>query len=209
MSYDEEHSWVGRGPTTGTKAATFFCFTPRLLCLLVHMGQTASTPAPPPSAPAAQPTLAKCPVDHATIPKSAPMAAPAVSSSPTPAQCPVQHDGAPLNARNQMPDLPQHAIYQNQAVSLSTERITSSIPRDASSNWDYPSPQQFYNALVRKGWGTPEEHIDTMVEIHNFLNEQAWNEVLKWESRHGESVLQLSCLLLYAYVRTLVRMACY
>jgi len=188
MSYDEEHSWVGRGPTTGTKAATFFCFTPRLLCLLVHMGQTASTPAPPPSAPAAQPTPA---------------------SSPTPAQCPVQHDGAPLNARNQMPDLPQHAIYQNQAVSLSTERITSSIPRDASSNWDYPSPQQFYNALVRKGWGTPEEHIDTMVEIHNFLNEQAWNEVLKWESRHGESVLQLSCLLLYAYVRTLVRMACY
>ena len=108
-----------------------------------------------------------------------------------------------------MPDLPQHAIYQNQAASLSTERITSSIPRDASSNWDYPSPQQFYNALVRKGWGTPEEHVETMVEIHNFLNEQAWNEVLKWESRHGESVLQPPCLLLYAYVTTLVRMACY
>lgn len=166
------------------------------------MGQTASTPAPPPSAPVAQPTPAKCPVDHSTTPMAA------ASSSSTSAQCPVQHDGAPLNPRNQMPDLPQHAIYQNQAASLSTERITSSIPRDGSSNWDYPSPQQFYNALVRKGWETPEQHVETMVDIHNFLNEQAWNEVLRWESRHGESVLQLSYLLLHAYVRVLARMAC-
>lgn len=166
------------------------------------MGQTASTPALPPSAPAAQPIPAKCPVDHSTTPMGA------ASSSSTPAQCPVQHDGAPINTRNQMPDLPQHAIYQNQTASLSTERITSSIPRDGSSNWDYPSPQQFYNALVRKGWETPEQHVETMVDIHNFLNEQAWNEVLRWESRHGESVLQLPYLLLHAYVRVLVRMAC-
>jgi len=165
------------------------------------MGQTTSTPAPPPIAPTVQPASAKCPVDH-----SAPVAA--ASSSSTPAQCPVQHDGAPLNPRNQMPDLPQHAIYQNQAASLSTERISSSIPRDRDSNWDYPSPQQFYNALVRKGWETPEEHVETMVEIHNFLNEQAWNEVLKWESRHGKSVSQLSCLPLHAHLRILVRKAC-
>jgi hypothetical protein len=36
---------------------------------------------------------------------------------------------------------------------------------------------------VRKGWETPEEHVETMVEIHNFLNERAWNEVIKWEKR--------------------------
>ena len=146
------------------------------------MGQTASSPVPPPPAPVSQPTSAKCPVDHSAMAPT--------SSSSAPAQCPVQHDGdgAPLNPRNQMPNLPQHAIYQNQTASLSTERITSSIPRGEGSNWDYPSPQQFYNALVRKGWETPEEHVDTMVEIHNFLNEQAWNEVLKWESRLGESV---------------------
>ena len=180
ISYDEEHSWAGQGSNRCTKATTFFASP---------MGQTASTPAlpPPTPTPATQPAPAKCPVDHSAIPKSAPMAA--ASSSSTPAQCPVQHDGTPLNPRNQMPDLPQHAIYQNQTASLSTERITSSIPRDGSSNWDYPSPQQFYNALVRKGWETPEQHVETMVEIHNFLNEQAWNEVIKWESRHGESVL--------------------
>jgi cytochrome c heme-lyase len=164
------------------RSASPFC----LPVCLVRMGQAASTPAPPPSAPAAQQAPAKCPVDHSAMAKSAPT--PAASSSSASAQCPVQHDDSSLNPRNQMPDVPQHAIYQNQAASLSTERIASSIPRDGSSNWDYPSPQQFYNALVRKGWETPEEHVETMVEIHNFLNEQAWNEVLNWESRFGESV---------------------
>ncbi|KAK9898208.1 cytochrome c and c1 heme-lyase [Cystobasidium minutum MCA 4210] len=53
---------------------------------------------------------------------------------------------------------------------------------DASaSNWVYPSPQQFYNALMRKGKDTPEESIDVMVQIHNFLNEKAWDEVRRWE----------------------------
>lgn len=48
----------------------------------------------------------------------------------------------------------------------------------------YPSPQQFYNALVRKGWETPEESIPTMVAIHNWMNEAAWSEVVRWESRY-------------------------
>ncbi|POW15251.1 hypothetical protein PSTT_02190 [Puccinia striiformis] len=50
--------------------------------------------------------------------------------------------------------------------------------------WVYPSPQQFYNALVRKGWETPEEAIPIMVDIHNWMNEAVWNEVLRWESRY-------------------------
>jgi cytochrome c heme-lyase len=101
--------------------------------------------------------------------------------APAPAECPVKHDD--VNPRNQMPNIPQHSISMNQEASLSTERVSSTIPRDERSTWDYPSPQQFYNALVRKGWETPEEHVETMVDIHNFLNEQAWSEVLKWEER--------------------------
>jgi hypothetical protein len=30
--------------------------------------------------------------------------------------------------------------------------------------------------------------VETMVEIHNFLNEEAWGEVLKWEKRHNRYV---------------------
>lgn len=82
---------------------------------------------------------------------------------------------------------------------LPVAREESSIPRDEGSRWEYPSPQQFYNALVRKGWETPEEHVETMVQIHNFLNEQAWLEILKWEKKENPYVLfvlyLLTCLL--------------
>lgn len=123
------------------------------------MGQTTSTPA----------TTAASP------PSSCPMHQPAAA----PAKCPIDH-----SALNQMPVLPQSQA-PNQTIALPVERTVSSIPRDSSERWEYPSPQQFYNALVRKGWETPEEHIETMVEIHNFLNEEAWNEVVKWERRAG------------------------
>lgn len=79
-----------------------------------------------------------------------------------------------------MPVLSQYPAVA-QSTYLPTDRETSSIPRDEGDRWDYPSPQQFYNALVRKGWETPEEHVETMVQIHNFLNEMAWDEVQKWE----------------------------
>ncbi|EIM86676.1 cytochrome c and c1 heme-lyase [Stereum hirsutum FP-91666 SS1] len=79
-----------------------------------------------------------------------------------------------------MPVLSQ-APAAAQSTYLPTDRETSSIPRDEAGKWEYPSPQQFYNALVRKGWETPEEHVETMVNIHNFLNEMAWDEVKRWE----------------------------
>lgn len=79
-----------------------------------------------------------------------------------------------------------------QVLDLPIDREISSIPRpkvgdttdeDHAGKWEYPSPQQFYNALVRKGQETPEDSIEMVVAIHNFLNEQAWEEVMKWEKR--------------------------
>ncbi|CAG8577439.1 10237_t:CDS:2 [Paraglomus brasilianum] len=99
---------------------------------------------------------------------------------------PQTHSGDALSPENQMPNLSQLPA-PNQRISLPTDRTISSIPKASSSNyWEYPSPQQFYNALVRKGWETPEESIETMVDIHNFLNEEAWNEILKWEKEKCE-----------------------
>lgn len=121
--------------------------------------------------------------------KAAPGTAPTLPPAP-PAECPIAHDK--VNPLNQMPSLSQ-SPSPNQAVALPTDRVFSSIPRPStpdeptaaasSGRWEYPSPQQFYNALVRKGWETPEEHVETMVQIHNFLNEEAWGEVLKWENQ--------------------------
>ncbi|KAJ6534630.1 cytochrome c and c1 heme-lyase [Mycena vulgaris] len=122
-----------------------------------------------------------CPIDHKSPPNAAACPVPH-ETSPKLAQCPIEHDS--INSLNQMPNLSQEAA-PSQSAALPTSRTESSIPRDPSTKWEYPSPQQFYNALARKGRETPEEleHVETMVEIHNFLNEQAWQEVLKWEKR--------------------------
>jgi cytochrome c heme-lyase len=163
------------------------------------MGQTASTPAPPaasaaipagcpmhekPVAPAPPPP-AQCPVPH-NGPSSSSSSSKAAGPSGL-AACPVPHDArtaGALNPLNQMPELAQ-TMAPGQTDALPTDRTTSTIRRGAEERWEYPSPQQFYNALVRKGWETPVDAIETMVQIHNFLNEEAWLEVLQWEHRRG------------------------
>jgi cytochrome c heme-lyase len=122
-------------------------------------------------------SAANCPVDHASLSKSA---------SAPPAQCPVQPSET-LDPRNHLPVLTQERS-PSQTTDLPTERTASSIPRDGTGHWEYPSPQQFYNALVRKGWETPENEIETIVQIHNFLNEKAWEEVQKWEAEVNKCV---------------------
>ncbi|RFU36234.1 hypothetical protein B7463_g8, partial [Scytalidium lignicola] len=92
-----------------------------------------------------------------------------------------------LNPLNYMfPDLSQDRAA-NQAVSLPTEREPSSIPKGTGDgNWEYPSPQQMYNALLRKGYtDTDITAVESMVSVHNFLNEGAWAEIVEWERRFG------------------------
>ena len=75
----------------------------------------------------------------------------------------------------------------NQTVALPTEREVSTIPKGTGDgNWEYPSPQQMYNALLRKGnTDTDATAVESMVSIHNFLNEGAWAEIVEWERRFG------------------------
>lgn len=129
----------------------------------------------------AQSSSSGCPISHDQRTETSVDSTPKGNSKA--GQCPIDHEA--INPLNQMPTLAQTPA-QNQSVQLPTQRTESSIPRDSSAKWEYPSPQQFYNALIRKGWETPEEHVETMVEIHNFLNEEAWEEVLKWERRHNK-----------------------
>ncbi|KAI8646758.1 cytochrome c/c1 heme-lyase [Parasitella parasitica] len=120
-----------------------------------------------------------CPMPKKSEPKPA---------SSIPPGCPMHKaDGDEINKLNMMPDLTQ-TPQSDQEIKLGTERVISSIPKakGSGSKWEYPSPQQFYNALRRKGWETPEEEIETMVDIHNFLNEEAWQEVLQWESKYND-----------------------
>lgn len=92
-----------------------------------------------------------------------------------------------INPSNNMPDL-RNAKQSWQKMDLPTEREISTIPDKDGSLWEYPSPQQMYNAMVRKGKidsvtgkEIPEEDVESMVNVHNFLNELCWQEVLNWE----------------------------
>ena len=140
-----------------------------------HIPIASSSRRPPPT----------CPMSNTSPPRSAP-----------PAKCPIDYEQRTLseskvNPLNSIPlDVSATSRAAGQILHLPTEREISTIPRpkareveDTGPTWEYPSPQQFYNALVRKGWETPEESIEMVVQIHNFLNEMAWEEVMKWERR--------------------------
>ncbi|CAM9324024.1 unnamed protein product [Chrysoparadoxa australica] len=90
-----------------------------------------------------------------------------------------------------------------QTVKLSEERATSTIlkgdytpehqPKD-NDRWVYPSEQQYFNALQRKGWKVAAEDVPSVVAIHNMVNEQGWREVgigIGWERLAGEGCPRL------------------
>jgi cytochrome c heme-lyase len=91
-----------------------------------------------------------------------------------------------LNPLNMMPELPQSAAAGQKKL-LSTEREVSSIPKTGADNskWEYPSPQQFFHALLRRNKEAEEEEMDAVVFVHNKVNEQSWDQILDWESEYA------------------------
>lgn len=99
----------------------------------------------------------------------------------------VTASGEVLNPRNMMPELPQTAAPGQIAV-LSKDREDSTIPKAGEAvNWVYPSPQQFYNALLRKNKDPDAEDMDAVVHVHNVTNERTWQRILDWERLHERS----------------------
>ena len=98
--------------------------------------------------------------------------------------------GVGLSASNQMPATPAQARAPGQVADLSTERVSSSIRKggtEAGTTWQYPSPQMFWNALVRKrkADSVSEADMPVVVRIHNEMNERTWRQLLGWEAAHA------------------------
>jgi hypothetical protein len=104
-------------------------------------------------------------------------------TSDIPPECPMH--ASCQNPDNNIPNLPQEAV-PGQAIPLPAERQISTIPKHDGSQWIYPSEQQFYNALHRKGKATDEKDVSMMLMIHNDINERCWQEVKSWESQFTE-----------------------
>ena len=140
---------------------------------------------------AARAAAAGCPVAHdtggaATAMKAAASSATSSNSKAASSGCPVDHGQhgrpatGPANSEMQYKQTPA----QGQRAQLPTERAISSIPSAEGSDplWVYPSQQQFYNAMKRKGYSPQEEEMSAVVAIHNAVNERAWAEVVAWEA---------------------------
>ena len=99
-------------------------------------------------------------------------------------------DGA-MNAANNIPaNLSSTLPSPGQLSAISTRREPSSIAKSGTDGtWTYPSPQMFYNALVRKGKAedVSEADMESVVSVHNSMNEKTWQRVLLWEKLHCES----------------------
>ncbi|KAF7712440.1 Uncharacterized protein PECH_003235 [Penicillium ucsense] len=152
------------------------------------MHESGSTAVPPAVVTQKAEPPSNCPMSKA---KDSPFAASAgakASNPPAPSEtaaaaAPQQSALSKLNPLNYMFSSISQERAPQQTVDLSVNRETSSIPRgDSEGNWEYPSAQQMYNAMLRKGYtDTPQDAVESMVAVHNFLNEGAWNEIVGWE----------------------------
>ncbi|AOW02779.1 YALI0C12918p [Yarrowia lipolytica CLIB122] len=150
--------------------------------------------------------ISQCPIDHSKFSKQFEKKKVEAETSSAPTKCPVDHsqrsswfswakpsgpdaNNNKLNPLNMMPDLSSQRA-PGQSVDLPLERTMSTIPKGKESSagvWEYPSPQQMYNAMLRKGGGEiPEDAVESMVDVHNFLNEGAWVEICDWEKKYTE-----------------------
>jgi cytochrome c heme-lyase len=122
--------------------------------------------------------------------------------------CPATPFLDSINPNNNMPTNLAQQPWPGQILPLDTNRVLSSIPKAEPSNnssstpppplpqhqtgveqskvWVYPSEQQFFNAMKRKGWSNADERdMNVIVQIHNAVNEKSWAEVKKWEALHA------------------------
>jgi cytochrome c heme-lyase len=151
------------------------------------MHKSTKTPATPPQSIAAPPSS-----DSSACPYVPPDSSP--SSSTTVRSSSSSSSSSTLSKLNPLNYMPTHISNQksspHQTIQLPLERETSSIPKGpGQGNWEYPSPQQMYNAMLRKGYtDTPEDAVESMVAVHNFLNEGAWAEIMEWERRFSRGL---------------------
>lgn len=157
----------------------------------------------------------KCPVDHTTREAWLAQAKKANSSQthphpPVPSQAaPLATPGCDSSAMEASQSTSPHTPKIMDSIrKLNTEREISTIPRALPSssapaatrpanaekdtgadkktgNWIYPSEQMFFEAMKRKSYNPDTADMQTIVPIHNAVNERAWAEIKAWEKDQG------------------------
>jgi cytochrome c heme-lyase len=94
-------------------------------------------------------------------------------------KCPVDHAQWDKASATLSP------LQQADKKALSEQRQVSSIPRSDGTNWVYPSESQFFAAMARKNYNPRKEDMQTVVPIHNIVNERTWKLLYEWEEGRG------------------------
>lgn len=68
-----------------------------------------------------------------------------------------------------------HGACHATAISISGVSVPVRSGRDAEA--------QFYGAMKRKGWPADPKDMQSIVAIHNGVNERAWHQILRYEVR--------------------------
>ncbi|GAV54295.1 hypothetical protein ZYGR_0AL00270 [Zygosaccharomyces rouxii] len=138
-------------------------------------------------------TESKCPVDHSSREVWLKQAAKQQQKQqPEESKCPVDHDSREVWLKQTRQDVECSSEHLSNTpqyhsnVALPENRQISSIPRTGSdANWVYPSQKQFYEAMLRKNWDPHAQDMQTVVPLHNSVNERVWNYIKFWEKDQG------------------------
>ncbi|KAF2759441.1 cytochrome c and c1 heme-lyase [Pseudovirgaria hyperparasitica] len=81
------------------------------------------------------------------------------------------------------PAAPKNSEQQQQQEQHTTPDSEPADAHKKETNWIYPSPKMFYEAMKRKKHSPEPATMDAIVPIHNAVNERVWTEIKTWE--HG------------------------
>ncbi|GMH87798.1 hypothetical protein TL16_g10968 [Triparma laevis f. inornata] len=113
---------------------------------------------------------------------------PSLEESASHKQTPLPGQDFPLHTHREVSSIPKSSHTPNHQ-----SQVTAVGSPEEKEKWVYPSEQQYYNAVMRKGWkGISPSEIPEVVRIHNFVNERGWAEVCSWEEPHSTKIKESS-----------------
>lgn len=117
-------------------------------------------------------------------------------ASPIPSQrAPPPPTTRPLATNREVSSIPRATSTSQTLNSAERAALPANSEQDTghdrhTGNWIYPSQSQFFAAMQRKGHKPEAADMQTIVPIHNAVNERTWREVLRWEEGRGGASTQ-------------------
>ncbi|KAL5606880.1 uncharacterized protein BROUX77_004073 [Berkeleyomyces rouxiae] len=145
-----------------------------------HPNTLSSTPAPPAPRSWSSTLWSYVPFTSSSVASNS-------SSNSSSTFAPPAHAAATprLGIDREVSTIPRASAGPNSAVAAPSARPSNheieSGADPVSGNWIYPSEKMFFEAMRRKGHEAQAADMQTVVPIHNAVNERAWQEIKEWE----------------------------